>query len=219
MSKSEKIDRNAKPKPEDMKSELSPMDPPEAFKPPSIEEVPVSEMHPFLQEFISDHTSIKAALEQFEETIILMKENGITRELNGKLADFFELFNDEFIAHDRKEEKSLFPVLGQKLIERGEHSQGPIMTTAIDVMEDDHLKVLQLTAVIFNFFGLASRLKDDTSRCMVMDAALEQSNQLIELLRLHIFREDTILFPLAHKHIERDELDRLQRIGRKSAKN
>jgi len=77
-------------------------------------------------------------------------------------------------------------------------------------MEDDHLKAIQLTAVIFNFFGLASRLKDDVSRNLVIDAAIEQSNQLIELLRLHIFREDTILFPLAHKHIDSSELDCLQ---------
>ncbi|MDP3980777.1 MAG: hypothetical protein Q8Q33_05125, partial [Chlamydiota bacterium] len=103
----------------------------------------------------------------------------------------------------------LFPILTKKLIETGEHSHGPNPTTAVDVMEDDHLKAIQLTAVIFNFFKLASQLGDPVSRNLVMDAAIEQSYQLIELLRLHIFREDTIIFPLAHQTIETQELNQL----------
>jgi hemerythrin-like domain-containing protein len=41
----------------------------------------------------------------------------------------------------------------------------------------------------------------------LLDAALEQAKNLGELLRLHVFREDNIVFPLAHSLISRAEFD------------
>ncbi len=196
------------------KHELSPMDPPEAYKPQSTVTVSYEEMHPFLQELMKDHERIKAALDKFETSVIAMKEKGITREISESLKEFFQFFSEEFIAHDKREEKGLFPLLAKKLIKKGEHSHGPVPTTSVDVMEDDHLKAVQLTAVIFNFFGLASQLKDEVSHALVMDAAIEQSFQLVELMRLHIFREDTILFPLAHQCMEPEEFNGLQSLRR-----
>jgi len=188
---------------------LSPMDPPDAYAPPGKIDVNPDEMHSFLKELMADHRTIKEALAGFEETIFSMKQSGVTRETNQQLAHFFHIFDDVFIPHDKKEERGLFPALEKKLIEKGEHSQGMNPTTAIDVMEDDHLKAIQQAAVTFNFFGLALRLKDDLSRNLVLDAAITQSEELIELLRLHIFREDSIVFPLAHKYMTKPELDRL----------
>ncbi len=186
------------------------MDPPEAYKPPKDESIPVEELHPYLQGLVADHDKIKKELVDFEASLLSIKETGITRELNDSLGKFFQFFNEEFLGHDKREERELFPALSKKLVEKGEHSQGAIPTTAVDVMEEDHLKIIQLVAVIFNFFALASRLQDNASRCLVLDAAIEQSNEFIELLRLHIFREDTIIFPLAHKYIAAAELDKLQ---------
>lgn len=45
---------------------------------------------------------------------------------------------------------------------------------------------------------------------IVLDAALEQGKNLVELLRLHVFREDSIVFPLAHRLISTAEFDSLQ---------
>ncbi len=192
---------------------LSPMDPPDAYAPPGKVDVDPTLIHPFLKELMADHAAIKEALAGFEKTILSMKQSGVSRETNQQLAHFFHIFDEVFIPHDKREEKNLFPVLEKKLIEKGERSKGMIPTTAIDVMEDDHIKAVQQAAVIFNFFALASRLKDDLSRNLVLDAAITQSEELIELLRLHIFREDTIIFPLAHKHIDESDLDRLQKLG------
>jgi len=189
---------------------LSPMDPPDAYAPPGKINIDPEQMHPFLKTLMADHAIIKESLADFEKAILSIKQSGVTKEVNRRLAHFFYTFNDIFIPHDKMEERRLFPALEKKLIEKGEHSQGAKPATALDVMEDDHLKAVQQAAVIFNFFGLASRLGDEISRNLVMDAAMEQANQFIELMQLHIFREDTIIFPLAHKYIDSTQLTKMQ---------
>ena len=41
---------------------------------------------------------------------------------------------------------------------------------------------------------------------IVLDLAIEQSMAMIELLRLHIYREDHIVFDLAQQHLTEQEL-------------
>lgn len=210
INKNDPVKRNAEKG--DMTGELSPMDPPEAYSPPgTVEEVCYDELHPILQEFYDDHELIQKALTVFEEALISIQEHGISKECDKKIRDFFEFFDTNFIPHDHREEKVLFPLLAERLIEKGEHSQGPVPTTAIDLMEEDHLKAIQLAGVIFNFFGLVFRLPDEKSRLIVLDTALEQGKTLVELLRLHIFRENNIVFPLAHKYISIPEFDKMKR--------
>ena len=76
-------------------------------------------------------------------------------------------------------------------------------------MEDDHLKFIQLGALAFNLLGLAARLRDPGSKSFTYDTAFSNAKELIETLRLHIFREDTVLFPLAHKLITAEEMDQM----------
>ncbi|MCB9800368.1 MAG: hemerythrin domain-containing protein [Candidatus Omnitrophica bacterium] len=187
---------------ESVQEECSPMDPPDAYNPPGKITVNIEDMHPFLKGLIDDHNEIKGALEGFETAVRAIRETGVTPDSNRAFAQFFRTFDDVFLAHDKKEEKYLFPVLESELIKKGEHSKGSVVTTATDVMEEDHVRIIQLASVIFNFFGLASRLTDTASRNIVLDAALSQADELIELMRLHIFREDTIVFPLAHQLID-----------------
>ena len=187
--------------------EFSPMDPPDAYAPPGMEAVPYEALHPFLQQLMDDHKAVIKELDALEDVFVHMQQEGIGRDVNQRLSHFFRFLDDEIVRHQVKEEKVLFPLLQERLIEKGEHSHGPVAKTAVDMLEDDHIKVMQLAAVTFNFFGLAPRLPDPASRGLVLDAALEQGKTLIELLRLHIFREDNIVFPLAHKHMTPDELD------------
>lgn len=187
--------------------EMSPMDPPEAFEPPKVEEVPYEDMHPVLQGLMDEHKEIKKELDTFEEALHQIQKEGVTKEADKKLRNFFHFFDEVIVKHSQKEEKTFFELLHKRLIEKGEHSHGPTPTTSIDILEEDHTKILQLGAVIFNFLGLASRLPDQKSCVIVLDIALEQGKSLVELLRLHSFREDTIIFPLAHKYISKAEFD------------
>ncbi|MBK6930919.1 MAG: hemerythrin domain-containing protein [Saprospirales bacterium] len=190
--------------------EFSPMDPPDAYAPPSLDAVPYDELHPFLQDLMDEHKAISEQLDVFEKALLSIPSEGMSRETLGRLRDFFEFFDHQVAGHHQREDKQLFPLLRRRLLASGEHGKGGVATTSVDVMEDDHIKSLQLAAVVFNFFGIAVRLPDPASRLMVLDAALEQGKSLVELMRLHIFREDNIVFVQAHQLLTQAELEEMQ---------
>ena len=189
---------------------LSPMDPPEAYAPPRVESVSPAEMHPFLRRCVDEHAPFMVEVNAFEDTILNIQKEGYTREADSKLKHFFNFFDEEFIPHNRREEATIFPLLRERLLASGEHGVGDDPATAIDIMEDEHTKAAQLAAVILNFLGLAFRFSDEKTKLVILDAAIEQSKFLVELLRLHIFREDNVVFSLAHRLISRAEFDEMQ---------
>jgi hypothetical protein len=89
--------------------------------------------------------------------------------------------------------------LHDRLIESGEHGNGENPSTAVDLMEDDHVKFIQLGSLVFNLLGLGIRLRDTESKIVTFDLAFNTGRELAELLRLHIFREDETLFPLSQQ--------------------
>lgn len=190
--------------------ELSPMEPPEAYKPPNMDAIAYEKMHPFLQKLIDEHKVCLKELDAFEEVLIKIQEGGISKELNEKLSMFFNFLDNNIVSHNLKEEKILFPLLNERLIENGEHSSNSVPKTAVDMLEDDHIKLMQLAAITFNFMGLSGRLPDIASRALVLDAAVEQGKALVELLKLHIFREDNIVFSLAQKFIKKEEFAEME---------
>ena len=193
--------------------EFSPMDPPDAYAPPGIDEVPYEAMPKFLQKLMDDHKNFETALGTFEEALARLKENGLQpdKDVDEGLRNFFSFLDDQIVAHSLVEQKVLFPPLHDRLIETGEHSKGHLPKTAVDMLEDDHARMMQLAAVTFNFLGLAARLPDPPSRAVALDAALEQGRALIELLRLHMFREDNVVFALAAKHLAATDFDEMER--------
>ena len=189
---------------------LSPMDPPDAYAPPSVEPVSAAELHPFLRKFRDEHVPFMEELNAFEAAILSIQKTGYTKESDATLRRFFHFFDHEFIPHSRREEATLFPLLHQRLIADGEHGKGGVPTTAVDLMQDEHAKAMQLAAVVVNFLGLVFRLPDERSGMIVLDAALEQGKNLVELLRLHVFREDNVVFSLAHRLISTAEFDQMR---------
>ena len=189
---------------------LSPMDPPDAYAPPSVEPVPAEALHPFLRKFRDEHVPFMEELNAFEAAILSIQKTAYTKESDAKLRRFFQFFDHEFIPHSRREEATLFPLLRERLMASGEHGGGSGPTTAADVMEDEHVKAMQLAAVVVNFLGLVFRLPDERSGMIVLDAALEQGKNLVELLRLHVFREDNVVCSLAHRLISTAEFDAMQ---------
>ncbi len=188
--------------------EFSPMNPPDAYAPPGIEAVPYEKLPLFLQKLVDEHKVCINKVEAFEEILLRLQKNGLVPdpEVDKGLKLFFSFLDEKIVRHNLKEEKILFPLLQERLLEKGEHSKGQFPKTAVDMLEDDHIKLMQVAAVTFNFLGLAARLPDANSRAIVLDAALEQGKSLVELLRLHIFREDNVVFPLAVKYLNSDEL-------------
>ncbi len=189
---------------------LSPMDPPDAYAPAGIDPVPAEAMHPFLRKFRDEHVPFLAELDALEAAILAIQKSGYTKESDAKLRHFFHYLDQEFSPHSRREEATVFPLLHERLISSGEHGSGSDPTTAVDLMQDEHAKAMQLAAVVMNFLGLVFRLPDQKSAMIVLDAALEQGKNLVELLRLHVFREDNVVFALAHRLISIAEFDQMQ---------
>jgi iron-sulfur cluster repair protein YtfE (RIC family) len=190
----------------------SPFDPPDAYTPGGDDQaVGYDLMHPLLQGLRDEHVECLTELGAFEESLekfeASLAEESETAFSDVGFARFFGYMNREMVEHNRCEEKILFPLLAQRLVESGEHSQGPKAMTAVDVLEAEHLDFQQVMAVAFNFFELAKRLPDPAGRRFVRKTAIEQGKALATQLRLHIFRENTVYFSLAHKLISKVEFD------------
>lgn len=192
---------------------LSPMDPPDAYSPPNLDPVPKTAMHPFLQALIDEHAPLIDELNAFEEAIVATQKDGYGKESNASLMQFFRFFDRDFLRQSRCEEALFYPLLRRRLMAAGEHGKGDYPCTATDAIQDGHAEAVQLAAVVVNFLGLVFRLPDERSRLIVLDAALEQSKNLVELLRLLIFRKHNVLYSLAHRLITIDEFDQLQSMG------
>lgn len=193
------------------KPEYSPMDPPDAYKPPKLDQVPYEQQHPVIQKLSDEHKAALERINKFEDVIQSIQGQGIDKDAVAGITEFFHFFDHKILEHNQKEDKALFPFLQKRLLELGEHSESASKVTAVDMMQADHIKALQLAAVSFNVLGLASRLPDAKSRLVALDVAIEQSRALIELLKLHIFREENIVFPLAHKFMKKEEFDLLEK--------
>lgn len=188
--------------------ELSPMDPPDAYDEKRTIGLEYDDFHDSLKELCDEHKEAIERCDAFEKALIQFKEGGfyITREINEAFNSFFIAFDESIMPHNRKEEKGLFPILQKRLLESGEHSTGDDPHTPIDLMEDDHIKMIQLATLSFNFLGLAMRLKAKEDIAVAFDLAYNNGKELAELLRLHIFREDHTLFPLAQKLLTEEEM-------------
>ncbi len=110
------------------------------------------------------------------------------------------------MTHNNNEDKTIFADLNMILHNKEEYSIGS-KKTVVDFMEEDHIKMLQLAAISFNLFGLITRIPDESSSLVILDLAVEQSKALIEMLKLHIFREDNVVFPIANKYLSTAVLD------------
>ncbi len=189
------------------------MDPPEAYDPNyAIADVDLESMDEGLKSLINEHKEVISELENFETSLISFKAEGfrMTKEINESFAGFFSFFDNDILVHNRKEERHLFPILHQRLIESGEHSKEEIPKTSVDLMEDDHVKFIQLASLTFNILGLAVRLPDKHSQMLTYDVAYNTGIELVELLKLHIYREDNILFPLAQKLLTKAEFSKIE---------
>jgi hemerythrin-like domain-containing protein len=191
--------------------EFSPMDPPEAFDASGLEDIDHEKFHPCLKTLMKEHEEVQGYLSEFEDAVITLKENGMPwdKKVQKKISDFFASFDQTVLPHNHKEEKYLFTILNRKLKMAGVHASAESKHTAVDMMEDDHIKFVQISSLVLNLLELCVRLPDPGSRLMVLDIAIEQSAALIELMKLHLFREDNIVFPLAQKYLSTRELDQV----------
>ena len=192
----------------DHEEEMSPYSAPEPYFPPGqLQAIAYEDLHPYLQGLQDEHGELKVEIEAFEATLDAIVKEGPSEVHDHGLRRFFHYIETTLIPHNRKEEKALFPLLRQRLIAVGEHSPSTTKVTAVEVLNDDHLEFLQLAAVMTNFFRIAPTLADSGAQQQVLGAAIHQGRKLIESLKLHIFREDEVVFILAASLVTAAEFD------------
>ncbi len=168
-----------------------------------VDEIPYEDMHPFLQELIDEHHLYTKELNAFEEAVAMIESGKVDKEVDEKLRQFFTYFDEQIVSYDQEGEKYLFARISKKMTE-DENSN------IIGSLETDHMKSIQMAAVAFNMLALFSRIPDEQSRFIVLDVALKQAKELLELLRVHIYREDTMIFPYAQRNFTNEELTEIQ---------
>lgn len=190
---------------------ILPMDPPDPYSHHSVAEIPVEQMSYSMKELINEHSIFKQVTENYESALHKWyNQNYIfDDEINEKFKEFFTFLDVNSPQHNAKEEKILFPMLKLKLIENGEHNQINESRTAVDILEDEHIKISQAVSVVFNFLGLGSRLAHQPSREMVFLHTYEQGLRTVETIKLHIYMEEKTIFPLAMKLFSQEELDKI----------
>jgi len=186
---------------------VSPMDPPEAYQPPAAESLTYEQLVAPLRELWDEHENYLKVLSVFENAMIALKDNKwkMTPEISSAFRDYFQFVDEHVTVHNRKEERGLFPVLRERLIQKGECSPGEAPVTPADIMEDEHAKVGQSVAIVFTLLGLAPRLQDAASRDQLFEQAFQLGQEIVETMKLHIFRENTILFPMAQQILNEEE--------------
>lgn len=191
--------------------ELSPFNPPDAYDPQNIEPVSYEKMDPFLQKLIDEHNAFSKVLNNFEEALMTWRNDHwvFNESIDSGFKQFFSFMDEKVPLHNHKEEKELFPILQIKLVESGEHNTKDPSYTGINLMEDEHIKVAQAAAIVFNFLGLGSRLPDQRSKEITFQAAFDQGIAIVETMKLHIFREENILFPQAMKLFSSSDFEKL----------
>lgn len=192
--------------------ELSPMDPPDAYDPQNIESIPYEQLDPFIQKLVDEHKVFSNILLSFEEALINWRSDKwiFNKDIDEKFKNFFTYIDENVPEHNMKEENLLFPLLHKRLVETGEHNAKDSSITGINIMEDEHIKVAQAAAIVFNFLGLGSRLPDEQSRGITFKAAFDQGIAIVETMKLHIFREDNILFTQAMNLLTQDEFSKIR---------
>lgn len=203
LKKVDPVKANAEKDLEISNDELSPMDPPDAYSSYAKVDIANQELNESLKIFSKEHEELVEVLDVFEKALAEFKELGyvLNNSVNDGFKKFFDFFDNHLLPHNRKEEKTLFPVLQKALLSNNEHGTGSNPVTAVDLMEDDHVKFIQLGTLVFNLLGLAPRFRDQKSKMFTYDVAYNNAKELVELIRLHVFREDNTLFPLAQKYL------------------
>lgn len=191
--------------------ELSPMDPPEAYSNYAKIDIDSDKLHDSLILLKKEHEELNQVLDVFEKALREFKELGyvLNNNINDGFKKFFDFYDNHLLPHNRKEEKVLFPILQKALLSNNEHGTGKNPITAVDIMEDDHVKFIQLGSLTFNLLGLAPRFRDEQSKMFTYDVAYNNAIELVELIRLHVFREDNTLFPLAQKYLSAEQFKQI----------
>ena len=189
---------------------LSPMEPPTLDQIIALKKIPEKKCR-MIERFNKDHHELLVLIKDLEgklESINRTKQ--INPQAARSIANFLEFMTNDFVDHNEEEERYLFPLLEPELLKHNESNTTFGETeTPVALLEAEHVQLMQLTAILDTLAHLLTKIKDDESYQIVLNQFLIQAKTTLHILKLHIEKEDKVIFIMAYNYINQDELDRL----------
>jgi regulator of cell morphogenesis and NO signaling len=154
-----------------------------------------------LQQLQDEHIPLRADMDCFYELTeeIEFESGSVVVQLFAKLNEQISAFTDKLMAHSKREEEELFPLMVRHL---GENDR------TIVVMECEHKKAEQhLQDFLAEANKEGSTINENNAQWITVYAV-----QAHATLTEHFAKEEKVLFPLAEKILSVDEKEELERL-------
>ncbi|MBI4547585.1 MAG: hemerythrin domain-containing protein [Ignavibacteriae bacterium] len=144
---------------------------------------------------MKEHDEVLQHLNRLAHATEYIKVNGFSYEAFAQITEALLYINMEIPKHNEKEEKYLFPLMDR-------HGNG-----SPALMRDEHRELLRALSALKECIKDVEELRIHPS---TIHDLIKCSMAVIELLRSHIAKENTILFPRAKQVLTSDEYKQLR---------
>jgi len=154
-----------------------------------------------LQQLKDEHVSLRADMNLFYEIIEEIEFNSgpAVVQLFANLYQLISTFTNKLMAHSKREEEILFPMMSRHL---GENDR------TIEVMECEHKKAEQHLQDFLTEAGKAGSSIDENDVQWITVFAFQAHATLTQ----HFAKEEKVLFPLAEHILPIEEKEKLERL-------
>jgi hemerythrin-like domain-containing protein len=141
--------------------------------------------------FHRDHAHVLERVDELERSIGSCLASAIPPVQESAIRELVELLQRQFATHMRAEEEVLFPVLARAL---------PGSSSTLEPLEAEHAELRQMLSDLCNWLA-ASRSPARDTRLRV------ELRDLLDLIRLHVAKEEAAVFVVAERVLTRYELE------------
>lgn len=149
-----------------------------------------------LKIFTDDHSKALDHLDRLSDALDAIQDGAKVDQVRDGLTRFNNFLEHALKVHFRQEEEALFPVLGRVIGTEG----GPIA-----VMLEEHDEIEAAHA------AMTEELKKDSPD---LSRIVDAGRTIIAILEPHIHKEDRVLFPMAMYHLDKEQLDEVDRLAK-----
>jgi hemerythrin-like domain-containing protein len=147
--------------------------------------------HPIFERMRSDHSKVLERIAALESAIMGERERGASRaERDAVIREVVELLRAQFSTHMAAEDEVLYPALAEAL---------PETRSSIEPLRADHAELRSMLD------RLAATVTKPARGSRDEDIAV-QARDLIDLLRIHIRKEEAVVLSVAERVLEPREI-------------
>jgi hemerythrin-like domain-containing protein len=153
-------------------------------------------MNPYIRTLVSEHEHGLVQLGFLDDATQRMVERGFSEEDLGMIKKSVEFISKEIREHNENEEKNLFPLMENHLTQNG----------PTYIMRSEHRILWGKMDLLMNYVNSVESDKMNKSNFIKLR---ENALEIINLLKGHINKENSVLFPMAERVLSKSELKSL----------